>query len=94
MTFIANINVQNIRAKKNYIVTNDETHCDFKYTWLAGTCLIVGDSILTGIDKNWLSKNNQAVQVWDFRGATIDDLIYPLVPCPLYLKETGTHNFA
>ena len=63
MTFIANINVQNIRANKNYIVTNDETHCDFKYTWLAGTCLIVGDSILIGVNKNRLSKNNQTVQV-------------------------------
>ena len=63
MTFISNINVQNIRAKKNYIVTNNETHCDFKYTWLAGTYLIVGDSILIGVNKNRLSKNNQTVQV-------------------------------
>ena len=51
-----------------------------KHTWPAGTCLIVGDSILTGIDEKRLSNKNQLVKVRDFRGATIDDLKHHLVP--------------
>ena len=51
----------------------------------AGTCLIVRDSILTGINEKRLSRNNQVVKVRDFRGATIDDLKHHLVPL---LKNT------
>ena len=36
---------------KNDKVNNDETPGNFKYPWPAGTCLIVGESILTGIDE-------------------------------------------
>ena len=56
------------------MVTKVETIDDFKHAWLAGTCLIVGNSVLTGFYEKRLSKNNQVVNVRDFRGAMIDDM--------------------
>ena len=67
---------------------NDETLGNFKPAWLAGTCLIVGDSKLTGIDEKRLSRNNQVVKVRDFRGVTIDNLKHHLVPL---LKKKPEH---
>ena len=61
------------------MVTNDETSGNFKHAWPSET-LIVGNSILTVADKKQLSKKNQVVKVWDFRGPTIDDLKHRLVP--------------
>ena len=81
--------VQNTAAKKkNDKVNNDQTPCNFKHAW--NLFLIVGNSILTGIDEKRPSRNNEVVR-GDFRGATIDDLKYHLVPL---LKKTGTHNTA
>ena len=74
--------------EKNDKANNDETPGNFKHAWPAGTCLIVGDSILTGIDEKRLSRNNQVVKVRDFRGATIDDLKHHLVPL---LKKKPEH---
>ena len=73
---------------RNDKASNDETPGNFKHAWPAGTCLIVGDSILTGIDEKRLSRNYQGVKVQDFRGATIDDLRYHLVPL---LKKKPEH---
>ena len=74
--------------EKNDKANNEETSGNFKHAWLAGTCLIVGDSILTGIDEKRLSRNNQVVKVRDFRGATSDDLKHHLVPL---LKKKPEH---
>ena len=74
--------------EKNGKVNSVKTPGNFKHAWLAGTCLIVGDSILTGIDEKRLSRNNQVVKVRDFRGATIDDLKHHLVPL---LKKKPEH---
>ena len=74
--------------ERNGKANNDETPSNFKHAWPAGTCLIVGDSILTGIDEKRLSRNNQVVKVRDFRGATIDDLKHHLVPL---LKKKPEH---
>ena len=74
--------------ERNDKANNDETPSNFKHAWPAGTCLIVGDSILTGIDEKRLSRNNQVVKVRDFRGATIDDLKHHLVPL---LKKKPEH---
>ena len=74
--------------EKSDKANNDETPGNFKHAWLTGTCLIVGDSILTGIDEKRLSRNNQVVKVRDFRGATIDDLKHHLVPL---LKKKPEH---
>ena len=79
MKFIWNKNVRNITAKKKNNNVNDETRCNFKPAWPAGTCLIVGDSILTGIDEKRLSRNNQVVKVQDVRGVTIDNLKHHLL---------------
>ena len=62
-------------------MANDETPSNFKHAWPAGTCLVVGDSILTGIGEKRLSRKTQVVNVRDFRGATIDDLKHHLVLC-------------
>ena len=44
--------------EKSDKANNDETHGNFKQAWPAGTCLIVGDPVLTGIFVKQLSKNN------------------------------------
>ena len=74
--------------EKNDKANNDETPGNFKHAWPAGTFLIVGDSILTGIDEKRVSRNNQVVKDRDFRGATIDDLKHHLVPL---LKKKPEH---
>ena len=76
------------RKEKNDKVNSDETPGNFKHAWPAGSCLIVGDSILTGIDEKRLARNNKVVKVRDFRGATIDDLKHHLVPL---LKKKPEH---
>lgn len=65
--------------EKNNEVNNDQTPCNFKHAWLAGTCFIVVDSILTGTNENRLTRNNRVVKVRDFTGAAIDDLKYHIV---------------
>ena len=50
-----------------------------KHTWPADTCVIVGDSIITGIDEKSLSKN-LLVKVHDFRGVTLADINYHIIP--------------
>ena len=74
--------------EKNDKVNNDETPANFKHEWPAETCLIVGDSILTGVDEKRLTGNNQVLKVRDFRGATIDNLKCHLAPL---LKKKPEH---
>ena len=50
-----------------------------KHTWPAGTCNIVGDSIITGIDEKRLSKN-RLVKVHECRGATLADINHHIIP--------------
>ena len=50
-----------------------------KHTWPAGTCVIVGDPIITGINEKRLSKN-RLVTVHDFRGATLADINHHTIP--------------
>ena len=51
---------------------------------MAGICLIVGDSVLIGINEKRLPTNNQVVKVRGFRGTTVDDLKHHLA---LLLKK-------
>ena len=44
--------------EQNDKVSNDETPGNFKHAWPAGTCLIVGDSMLTKIDEKRFSMSN------------------------------------
>ena len=54
--------------------------------WSRNTTLIVGDSMLSGIDEKRISKRDRKVKVKNFPGATIDDMydyIKPLLKkCP------------
>ena len=52
---------------------------EIKHTWPTGTCVIVGDSVITGIDKKRLSKN-LLVKVHDFRGGTVADINHHIIP--------------
>ena len=58
---------------------NEASPKEIKHTWPAGTCVIVGDSIITGIDEKRFSKNH-LVKVHDFRGATLADINHHIIP--------------
>ena len=66
-------------TEKNDKVNNDETG-NLKHA--IRTCLIIGDSIVTGIDEN------QVVKVQNFRGATTDEMKHDFVQL---LKKTPEH---
>ena len=55
-----------------------------------GTCLIVGDSMLAGIDQNCLKIGNYQVKVRFFAGARTDDIYDYVKP----LLWTGLHHLA
>ena len=76
---------------------NEASPKEIKHTRPAGTCVIVGDSIITRIAEKRLSKN-RLVKVHDFRGVTLADikhhmtvgclyLDYPLSRILLYLEQ-------
>ena len=58
---------------------NEASPKETKYTWSAGTFVIVGDSIITGIDEKRLSKN-RLVKVHHVRGATLADINHHIIP--------------
>ena len=58
---------------------NEASPKQTKHTWPAGTCVIVGGSIITGIDEKRFSKN-RLVKVHDFRGATLADINHHIIP--------------
>ena len=55
------------------------TRNEINYMWPAGTCVMVGDSIITRIDEIRLSKN-RLVRLPDFRGATLEDISHYIIP--------------
>ena len=57
---------------------NEASPKEIKHTWPADTCVIAGDSIITGIDEKRLSKN-RLVKVHDFRGATLADINHYII---------------
>ena len=65
---------------------NEASPKETKHTWPAGTCVIMGDSIITGIDEKRLSKN-RLVKVHDFRGATLADINHHIIP--ILKKKSG-----
>ena len=44
------------------------------HKWDINTTLLVGDSMLSGIEERRISKRDRKVKVKNFRGATIDDM--------------------
>ena len=47
--------------------------------WSKGTCAIVGDSILSGLQENLMSKD-RSIKVRCFPGSTIDDMYFNIIP--------------
>ncbi len=60
--------VTNVNGNRNQTTSQQEAH-----TWKKGTVLIMGDSMLYGIDEKKISKNG-TVKVRCFSGSTITDL--------------------
>ena len=58
---------------------NEASPKETKHTWSAGTSVIVGDSIITGIDEKRLSKN-RLVKVHHVRSATLSDINHYIIP--------------
>ena len=45
------------------VIMSKNLHQWKKHAWPAGTCLTVGEPILTGVDKKQLLKNNQVAKI-------------------------------
>ena len=76
---------------------NEASPKEIKHTWPAGTCVIVGDSIITGIDEKRLSKN-RLVKVHDFEGATLAYINHHIIPIikkkpDVIILHVGTNDF-
>ena len=56
--------------------------------WSAGTCAIIGDSILTGMEDNRFQNIGPKVKIFDHSSATIDDLHHHIIPI---LKRKPDH---
>ena len=64
----------------NKITNNDINESDNQSYWPLGTCAIVGDSMVNGIDKKRLSQKYSNVKVFNSSGARIEDLNHDIVP--------------
>ena len=62
----------------NEIKTNSKKSSD-KNTWPKGSCLVIGDLMLEGLDERKMSRK-RVVKVWKFPGATTDDMYHYLMP--------------
>ena len=62
-----------------HCTTNEASPKEIKHTCLAATCVILGDSIITGIDEKRLSKNRLGT-VHDFSAATLTDINHHIIP--------------
>ena len=82
------------QIKKPHILPNSNEKLQ---KWDRNTTLIVGDSMLSGIEERRIAKRNRKVKVKNFPGATIDDMydyIKPLLKkCPdNIILHVGTNN--
>ena len=75
-----------------YIAFTNNKQLSSDHPFPKGTCLIVGDSILAGIDEHRLSTGKKKVQGRYFPGARTDDM-YDYMK-PLLRKYTGLHHSA
>ena len=69
-------NVNN--KEKNESVNNNDMDGVKTKTWLKGTCLVTGDSMLKHIDENRMSRKFK-VKVRPFPGAKTEDMFHYLV---------------
>ena len=58
---------------------NETAEINKEFHWPSGTCAIVGDSMVNGIDEKKLQKHG-SVKVFDFSGARINDINHHLMP--------------
>ena len=58
------------------------------HRWPAGTCAIIGDSILTGMEVNRFQNIGRKVKIFDHSSATIGDLHHHIIPI---LKRKPDH---
>ena len=49
-------------------------------SWASGTCAIISDSMVNGIDEKWLSQRHGNVKVFHFSGARIQDINQYIIP--------------
>ena len=78
-------------------VKHEQVERDNQFCWPSGTCAIVGDSMVNGIDEKRLSQKYGNVKVFHFSGARIEDLNHYIVPIiknkPDYLiLHVGTND--
>ena len=85
----------------NKITNNEINDRDNQCCWPSGTCTIVEDSMINGIDEKRLSQKFGNIKVFHFSGARIEDLNLYIVPIiknkPDYLilhvgKNDATRN--
>ena len=58
--------------------------------WPSGTCVVVGDSVINGIDEKRVSKKHGNVKVFHFSGATTEDISQYIIP--IYQEATRLFN--
>ena len=61
-------------------VKSEQEERDNQFCWPSGTCAMVGDSMVNGIDERRLSPKYGNVKVFHFSGAKIEDLNHYIVP--------------
>ena len=80
-----------------HVDKNQPKEINNKSLWPSGTCVIVGDSVVNGINENRLSKKHRNVNVFHFSGARIEDINRFIIPIikkqPDYLiLHVGTND--
>ena len=83
----------------NSVIRNKTFGDNVTHKWSKNTTLIVGDSMISGIDETGISRKGRVVKVRPFSGATIEDMYDYLKPmlrkCPEnVILRVGTNNAA
>ena len=86
-----------VNKETDYIQNNIPAVGNDPAIWPSKTTLIVGDSIISGIDEKRLSRNNKLVKVRTFPGAKVQDMFHYLVPLIIKRPDNiiihcGTNN--
>ena len=90
------------QIKTNSEKSSDKSHLSKKsnqsikaHTWPKGSCLVIGDSMLEGLDERKMS-SKRVVKVRKFPGATTDDMYHYLMPLiqkqPDVILHVGTNG--
>ena len=77
----------NSQSDSNLSYKYENTTTQIKQTWPKGTCVVIGDSMIAGIDERKMS-NKRLIKVRSFPGATCSDMYHYLV---LILEKKPDH---